>query len=88
MKDAIQLPKRDIVLMVGWYFLCLTGLMGNIANVAHGVGLGIGLICSLVVFKLKQGHRAERVGTLKTIGLGSLFCISSFFIEAFKSSFF
>lgn len=45
-----MLPKRDIYLMIGWFFLCLTGLVGNIANTAHGVGLAMGM--GLALFEL------------------------------------
>jgi membrane associated rhomboid family serine protease len=30
-------------MMIGWYFLCLTGVMGNIANTAHTIGALIGI---------------------------------------------
>ena len=29
--------------MIAWFFLCLTGLMGPIANAAHAVGLALGI---------------------------------------------
>lgn len=38
------LHKTTVVLMVGWYFLGLTGLLGNIANATHTVGLLAGVI--------------------------------------------
>lgn len=40
----LSLPKNDMYLMVGWFFLCMTGVFGPIANTAHGVGLGMGMI--------------------------------------------
>jgi len=30
--------------MMGWYFLCLFGWMGDVANVTHTVGLGLGAL--------------------------------------------
>ncbi len=33
------LPRNTVILMMVWFFLCMTGLVGNIANMAHGVGL-------------------------------------------------
>ncbi len=38
------LHKTTVVLMIAWYFLGLTGLLGNIANAAHSVGLVVGVI--------------------------------------------
>jgi GlpG protein len=29
--------------MVIWFFLCFTGLVGNIANTVHAVGFGVGM---------------------------------------------
>jgi GlpG protein len=49
--EIIGLPKRDIYLMVGWFLLCMTGLMGPIANLAHGMGLSLGMIFGLWPFK-------------------------------------
>ncbi len=46
------LPKRDVVLMIGWFIFCFTGLMGPIANSAHGVGLGLGMLVG--IFPLSQ----------------------------------
>ena len=42
--DLIGLPKRDIYMMVGWFVLCMTGILGPIANLAHGMGLTLGMI--------------------------------------------
>jgi GlpG protein len=36
-------PQIFIMMMI-WFFLCLTGLLGNIANTAHAVGLVVGII--------------------------------------------
>ena len=35
--------RRETVLVMGiWFFLCLFGVMGNIANTVHTVGMGVG----------------------------------------------
>lgn len=37
--------KQSVVMsMIIWFFLCLTGVLGPIANLAHGVGLAAGMI--------------------------------------------
>lgn len=37
------LHPQTVVMMIVWYFLCLTGLLGPIANTVHTIGLAIGL---------------------------------------------
>ena len=37
-------PATATILVV-WFFLCWTGLLGPVANTAHGVGLATGLLC-------------------------------------------
>ncbi len=41
--SRLYLHKTIVTMMIAWYFLCLTGLMGNIANAAHTAGLVIGV---------------------------------------------
>jgi GlpG protein len=35
---------NQVILMIGWYFLCFTGLLGSIGNVAHTAGLLFGML--------------------------------------------
>ena len=45
---AFSLPKSDVVLMVGWFFLCLLGVFSfSIANMAHAAGLTLGMILGI-----------------------------------------
>ena len=77
-----RLPKRDVMLMVGWYFLCLTGLIGPIANIAHGAGLALGMIWAL--FPWKSNHLRLR---LKYIFLAVFFSLGTYVIEIVKKNF-
>jgi GlpG protein len=43
-RSEISLPKHDVNMMIIWFLLCMFGLIGNIANMAHGVGLSIGML--------------------------------------------
>lgn len=43
-RSEISLPKHDVNMMIVWFLLCMAGLIGNIANMAHGVGLTVGMI--------------------------------------------
>ena len=42
------LPKKDIWILIGWFFLCFTGAIGSIANTAHGVGLAVGMLFGIL----------------------------------------
>ena len=53
-EQLIGLPKRDIYIMIGWFVACLTGLMGPIANLAHGMGLFLGMIVGMWPLAIKK----------------------------------
>ncbi|MFC1498211.1 rhomboid family intramembrane serine protease [Verrucomicrobiota bacterium] len=38
------ISRHVVIMMIAWFFLCLTGKVGNIANMAHAVGLGGGML--------------------------------------------
>lgn len=76
---SFRLPKRDVVLMVGWYFLCLTGLIGPIANIAHGAGLALGMLWGLFPWSSSQIKLR-----LKYIFLALFFSLGTYLIEIAK----
>ncbi len=41
--SRMSLQPQTVTFMIAWFFLCLTGLMGPIANAAHAVGLALGI---------------------------------------------
>ena len=41
--SRLSLHKTTVAMMIGWYFLCLIGIIPNIANMAHTVGLVVGI---------------------------------------------
>jgi GlpG protein len=41
---GLTMHPNTVALMIGWFFLCLTGLLGPVANVAHGAGLAVGML--------------------------------------------
>ena len=43
---GIFIPPTSVAMMLGWPVLCMTGLLGHIANAAHFVGLLVGILLS------------------------------------------
>ncbi|MCU0916219.1 MAG: rhomboid family intramembrane serine protease [Planctomycetes bacterium] len=41
--SRLSLEPQTVTFMIAWFFLCLFGVIGNIANTAHGAGLGVGV---------------------------------------------
>jgi len=50
--------RRETVLVMGiWFFLCLFGVIGNIANTVHTVGMGVGGLCGYVSARRVNARR-------------------------------
>ena len=41
--SGLFVHKSTVTMMIVWFFLCFTPLLGHIANTAHAVGLGMGM---------------------------------------------
>ncbi len=52
--SGLFLHQQTVVMMIVWFFLCLSGVMGNIANMAHGAGLVIGVIWGVISARLAK----------------------------------
>jgi GlpG protein len=55
-RSGLYLHKTIVVWMIAWFVLCLTGVIGHVANTAHGVGLGVGMLWGY----LSSGHLWHR----------------------------
>jgi GlpG protein len=53
----LSLQKQTVTLMIVWFFVCLSGLMGPIANTAHAVGAGLGIAWGYVAARLSTMMR-------------------------------
>jgi GlpG protein len=42
--SGIFIPPRSVAMMLGWLVLCMTGLLGPVANAAHFAGLLVGIL--------------------------------------------
>ncbi|MFM1943769.1 MAG: Rhomboid protease GlpG [Verrucomicrobiota bacterium] len=45
---GLALNPSTVMIMAVWFLLCFTGTVGPIANVVHGVGLGIGALAGAI----------------------------------------
>ncbi|MEO6035113.1 MAG: rhomboid family intramembrane serine protease, partial [Verrucomicrobiota bacterium] len=53
--SGLILQKFTVTMMLAWLVLCMTGLLGSIANLAHFFGLLIGMGCGFVASQFR-GH--------------------------------
>jgi GlpG protein len=44
---GLEMHPNTVVWLLGWFFLCMTGAVGPIANVAHAAGLLVGMAIGL-----------------------------------------
>ncbi len=44
----LYVHPQTVTMMIIWFFLCLTGLLGSVANIVHGIGLATGIIWGYV----------------------------------------
>ena len=54
-QDGFQMSDMTIIFLMGWFFLCMTGMVGNIGNWAHGAGLVSGMLIALTPIYLRDG---------------------------------
>jgi GlpG protein len=47
-EPGFRTSQGTVVILLGWLFLCMTGAIGPIANIAHVVGLVIGMVVAYV----------------------------------------
>jgi len=46
--SGLFVHPQTVTLMVIWFFVCLVGLIGHVANTAHGVGFAVGIIWGFI----------------------------------------
>ena len=56
---GISLRKPIVVWMLAWYVICLTGLVGSIANMAHTAGLALGIVWGFTAAHIRPSHAAK-----------------------------
>lgn len=43
-RSGLYLHPHTVAMMIIWYFLCLFGVISNVANMGHAVGMGLGIV--------------------------------------------
>ena len=52
--SGLYLHQQTVIMMIFWFFLCLSGVIGNVANTAHGVGLVLGIVWGFISARLAK----------------------------------
>jgi len=55
--SKLSLEPQTVLFMIAWFFLCLFGLVGNIANTVHAVGLVVGIVWGFLAARLATTAR-------------------------------
>jgi GlpG protein len=53
----LSLQPQTVTFMIVWFFVCLSGLVGPIANTAHAVGLAVGVCWGFLDVRLRVALR-------------------------------
>jgi GlpG protein len=51
--SGLSLHTQTVTMMIIWFFLCLSGMMGPIANTAHAVGAVVGIAWGFLTARLR-----------------------------------
>jgi GlpG protein len=54
-RSGLFIDSTSVMLMVVWFIVCMTGMVGPVANMAHAAGLGLGLVWGYLAAKLNRG---------------------------------
>jgi GlpG protein len=55
--SGIWVSSQSVVIMIAWFFLCLSGIIGNIANTAHFAGAVAGIIIGAISAMVSKRER-------------------------------
>jgi GlpG protein len=50
--SGLFVHPQTVTLMIIWFFVCLIGLVGHVANTAHGVGFAVGITWGFISAKI------------------------------------
>lgn len=58
--SGLYLHRTIVIWMIGWFVLCLTGLIGNVANTAHAAGLVVGMAWGFLTAQFSRHQKTLR----------------------------
>jgi GlpG protein len=58
--SGLELHPQTVTLMIIWFFLCLVGVIPNVANVVHAVGAVVGIAWGFLAARMAVWHRHHR----------------------------
>ena len=61
-QSSFFIPPNMVIILIGWFFLCIAGVVGNVANYAHGFGLGTGIVIGLASTWWREDGKSNRTG--------------------------
>ncbi len=61
-QSSFFIPPNMVIILIGWFFLCIAGVVGNVANYAHGFGLGTGIVIGLASTWWREAGKSNRTG--------------------------
>jgi len=59
--SGLRVDSNTVMWMIGWFVVCLTGVIGPVANFAHGVGLAVGMVWGFASAKPSVERPKEEV---------------------------
>jgi len=58
--SGLFVHPQTVTMMIVWFFICLVGLIGHVANTAHGVGLAVGIAWGYISAMASVSKRIKR----------------------------
>jgi GlpG protein len=55
--SGLSLNQGVVTMMIFWFFLCLTGVVGNVANATHAAGLISGMAWGYLAAMIRKSSR-------------------------------
>jgi len=57
--SRLSLEPQTVTFMIAWFFLCLFGVIGGVANTAHAAGLGLGIAWGFLTAQWSLARRRD-----------------------------
>lgn len=82
--SEFSLPKSSVTMLLVWFFLCLFGLIPNIANTAHALGLTVGMLIGISAGLWDRKKEAPLTQSISYVALALGLSFLTLAVEAWK----